>query len=107
MGARGGGLTHGRTEGRRVGARTSAAAKMPGTDGRQPARGRLGEAAVPPDTQPMEAKLVDDLPKDRGWQFEPKWDGFRCLAFRSGDEVALTAKSGKPLARYFPEMVAQ
>ncbi len=39
------------------------------------------------------------------WQFEPKWDGFRCLAFRQGDEVELRAKSGKPLGRYFPEMV--
>ena len=53
----------------------------------------------------MEAKLVDDLPSDPGWQFEPKWDGFRCLAFRAGDEVELRAKSGKPLTRFFPEMV--
>jgi ATP-dependent DNA ligase len=53
----------------------------------------------------MEAKLVDELPCERGWQFEPKWDGFRCLAFRTGSEVALQAKSGKPLARYFPEVV--
>src|SRR4029079_15069095 len=41
-----------------------------------------------------------------GWQFEPKWDGFRCLTFRAGGEVDLRAKSGKPLARYFPEGVA-
>ena len=54
----------------------------------------------------MEARLVDDFPEDPGWQFEPKWDGFRCLAFRAGDEVELRAKSGKPLARYFPEIVA-
>ena len=52
----------------------------------------------------MEARLVDDLPAEPGWQFEPKWDGFRCLAFRAGNEVELRAKSGKPLARYFPEM---
>ena len=45
------------------------------------------------------------LPDEPGWQFEPKWDGFRCLAFRAGEEVELRAKSGKPLARYFPEMV--
>jgi ATP-dependent DNA ligase len=57
------------------------------------------------DTAPMEAKLVDALPDEAGWQFEPKWDGFRCLAFRAGDEVDLRAKSGKPLARYFPEVV--
>jgi ATP-dependent DNA ligase len=57
------------------------------------------------DTAPMEAKLVDTLPDEAGWQFEPKWDGFRCLAYRAGDEVDLRAKSGKPLARYFPEVV--
>jgi ATP-dependent DNA ligase len=54
----------------------------------------------------MEAKLVTELPEEKGWQFEPKWDGFRCLAFRAGKEVDLRAKSGKPLARYFPEVVA-
>lgn len=46
------------------------------------------------------------LPKGAEWQFEPKWDGFRCLAFRDGAEVALMSKSGKPLERYFPELVA-
>jgi len=55
---------------------------------------------------PMEAHLVAELPGESGWQFEPKWDGFRCLAFRSGVDVDLRAKSGKPLARYFPEIVA-
>ncbi|HEX3365695.1 ATP-dependent DNA ligase [Phenylobacterium sp.] len=59
-----------------------------------------------PDFAPMEAKLVEALPVDPGWWFEPKWDGFRCLAFRSGDEVDLRAKSGKPLARYFPDVAA-
>jgi ATP-dependent DNA ligase len=54
----------------------------------------------------MEARLVDELPREPGWQFEPKWDGFRCLAFRAGDEVELRAKSGKTLSRYFPEVVA-
>ena len=43
----------------------------------------------------MEARLVDELPDEPGWQFEPKWDGFRCLAFRAGDQVELRAKSGK------------
>ncbi|MEQ1770155.1 MAG: ATP-dependent DNA ligase [Devosia sp.] len=56
--------------------------------------------------EPMEAKLVDALPKDDGWQFEPKWDGFRCIAVRRGADVALFAKSGKVLHRYFPEIVA-
>jgi ATP-dependent DNA ligase len=53
----------------------------------------------------MEALLAAELPEGDGWQFEPKWDGFRCLAQRDGDEVTLTSKSGKPLARYFPEVV--
>ena len=59
---------------------------------------------IPLSTPPMEARLIDRLPDDEGWQFEPKWDGFRCLAFRDGDEVALMSKSGKPLERYFPEV---
>ena len=56
--------------------------------------------------EPMEAKLVEALPVDEGWQFEPKWDGFRCLVFKTGDAVELVSKSGKPLARYFPEIVS-
>lgn len=52
----------------------------------------------------MEALLAAQLPEGKGWQFEPKWDGFRCLARRHGDEVTLTSKSGKPLARYFPDV---
>ena len=66
----------------------------------------LKSLAVPVDIEPMEAKLVAELPEEPGWQFEPKWDGFRCLAFRAGDQVDLRAKSGKPLGRYFPEVVA-
>jgi ATP-dependent DNA ligase len=53
---------------------------------------------------PMEAKSVSELPREAGWQFEPKWDGFRCLALRDGDQVQLFAKSGKPLLRYFPDV---
>ena len=53
----------------------------------------------------MEARVVDALPEGEAWQFEPKWDGFRCLAFKSGSEVELRAKSGKSLSRYFPEMI--
>jgi ATP-dependent DNA ligase len=52
----------------------------------------------------MEALLAAELPEGDGWQYEPKWDGFRCLAWRDGVEVTLTSKSGKPLARYFPEV---
>jgi ATP-dependent DNA ligase len=53
----------------------------------------------------MEALLAGELPDGKGWQFEPKWDGFRCLAKRDGDDVQLISKSGKPLGRYFPEML--
>jgi ATP-dependent DNA ligase len=53
----------------------------------------------------MEALLVDSIPDGSGWQYEPKWDGFRCLAFREGTEVYLQSKSCQPLARYFPEVV--
>jgi ATP-dependent DNA ligase len=60
------------------------------------------KASVP---APMEALLAAELPDGKGWQYEPKWDGFRCLARRDEDEVTLTSKSGKPLARYFPEVV--
>jgi len=67
-------------------------------------RSALAALPVAPGVEPMEAKLVDELPSEPGWQFEPKWDGFRCLAFRAGDEIELQAKSGKPLTRFFPEV---
>ena len=54
----------------------------------------------------MEARQESELPRDKGWQFEPKWDGFRCLAIRDGDNVEMLSRSGKSLARYFPDMVA-
>ena len=56
--------------------------------------------------EPMEALLAEKLPDGRGWQFEPKWDGFRCIAVREGEDVELWSKSGKPLGRYFPEIEA-
>ena len=65
-----------------------------------------GPFALPVSFAPMEAKLVGALPDDGGWQFEPKWDGFRCLAFREGDVVEIMSKGGKPLGRFFPEVVA-
>lgn len=65
-----------------------------------------GAFPLPVDTPPMEAKSAPTLPDDGTWQFEPKWDGFRCLVFKRGDHVDLRAKSGKPLGRYFPEAVA-
>lgn len=55
---------------------------------------------------PMEARLVECLPEGPDWQYEPKWDGFRCLLFRDGDSVAIQSRSGQPLQRYFPEVVA-
>jgi ATP-dependent DNA ligase len=61
---------------------------------------------VPRSYPPMEAQLVDELPVGPGWQYEPKWDGFRCLAFKDGDRVDVMSKAGKPLARYFPDVVA-
>jgi ATP-dependent DNA ligase len=66
----------------------------------------LANLGVPLDLHPMEARLVPDLPSGAGWQYEPKWDGFRCLAFRAGDQVEIKAKSGKSLSRFFPEVLS-
>jgi ATP-dependent DNA ligase len=54
---------------------------------------------------PMEARSVDEIPIGKEWQYEPKWDGFRCLIFREGDKIELQSKSGQPLTRYFPDLV--
>lgn len=61
---------------------------------------------IQPPYPPAEAKSVSALPHESGWLYEPKWDGFRCLAFRQGDEVVLQSKAGQPLGRYFPEILA-
>src|SRR3954469_10259533 len=61
---------------------------------------------IQPPFPPMEALSVDAIPTGDAWQYEPKWDGFRCLAFRDGDDVELQSKAGQPLGRYFPEVVA-
>ena len=61
---------------------------------------------IPFDYEPMNARLVDEVPDAGDWRYEPKWDGFRCLAFRDGTRVELRSKSGQPLGRYFPELVA-
>jgi ATP-dependent DNA ligase len=55
---------------------------------------------------PMEAKSVDDIPEGPDWQYEPKWDGFRCIVFRDGEKIQLQSKAGQPLARYFPDLVS-
>ncbi|HEX9938421.1 MAG TPA: ATP-dependent DNA ligase [Longimicrobium sp.] len=60
---------------------------------------------IPLSYAPMEAESQAEIPSGEGWQYEPKWDGFRCLAFRDGDDVELRSKAGKPLARYFPDVV--
>jgi ATP-dependent DNA ligase len=59
-----------------------------------------------PPYPPMEALSVEEIPVGSEWQYEPKWDGFRCLVFRDGATVTLQSKSGKPLTRYFPDVVA-
>ncbi len=59
-----------------------------------------------PPVEPMLAKATPDLPTDEGWLFEPKWDGFRALVFRDGDEVFTQSRDLKPLDRYFPELAA-
>jgi ATP-dependent DNA ligase len=60
---------------------------------------------IQPPFAPMEALSVESIPEGREWQYEPKWDGFRCLAFRDGDDVDLQSKASRPLGRYFPEIV--
>jgi ATP-dependent DNA ligase len=60
---------------------------------------------IHPPFAPMEALSVDEIPLGAEWQYEPKWDGFRCLAFRDGPSVELQSKSGQPLTRYFPEIL--
>jgi ATP-dependent DNA ligase len=60
---------------------------------------------LPKTYAPMEAQAAERLPEGPEWHYEPKWDGFRCLAFRDDKQVYLESKSGKPLTRYFPELV--
>jgi ATP-dependent DNA ligase len=68
---------------------------------------RNDDFPLPLDTSPMEARTAEILPEQDGpWLYEPKWDGFRCLAFKDRKIIDLRAKSGKPLGRYFPELVA-
>jgi ATP-dependent DNA ligase len=80
------------------------------TEGALPAESLQGdfpklELPIQPPYPLMEAKNVDEIPRGEGWQYEPKWDGFRSLVFRDGDEVVLQSKAGQPLGRYFPEIV--
>lgn len=61
---------------------------------------------IKPPIEPMETRQVARIPEGEAWSYEPKWDGFRCIAFRDGDDVELQSKSGETLTRYFPEIVA-
>jgi ATP-dependent DNA ligase len=63
--------------------------------------------SLKPPLPPMEARSVDEIPSGDGWQYEPKWDGFRCVAFRNDSDIFLQSKAGQPLARYFPDVVRQ
>jgi ATP-dependent DNA ligase len=60
----------------------------------------------PPPLEPMLSKAASTLPEGEGWQFEPKWDGFRTIVFRDGDEILLQSRDSKPMNRYFPELIA-
>ncbi|MGI8794877.1 MAG: ATP-dependent DNA ligase [Acidimicrobiales bacterium] len=60
---------------------------------------------VEPPVSPMLAKAAKAVPEGPNWQYEPKWDGFRCIVFRDGDEVVLGSRNTKPLTRYFPELL--
>jgi ATP-dependent DNA ligase len=53
----------------------------------------------------MEAKSASELPTGNHWQYEPKWDGFRCIAFRDDEKIELQSKAGRSLTRYFPDIV--
>jgi ATP-dependent DNA ligase len=63
------------------------------------------ELAVNPPVLPMLAKRIEELPRGEDWIYEPKWDGFRAIVFRDGDEVFIQSRDGKPLNRYFPELL--
>lgn len=85
-------------------------AKKVVTEGAVPAE-KLGQEfpeidlRIRPPFPPAEAKSVEEIPNGPEWLYEPKWDGFRCLAFRKGKQVLLQSKAGQPLGRYFPELV--
>ncbi len=61
---------------------------------------------VEPPVSPMLAKLAREMPVGDQWAYEPKWDGFRCIVFRDGDEIELGSRNERPLTRYFPDLVA-
>src|ERR1700736_730356 len=70
-----------------------------------PRRTTARNASESPRLAAMEARSADTIPRGTEWQYEPKWDGFRCLLSRQGSTVELRSKSGEDLTRYFPELV--
>src|SRR4051812_1919454 len=60
-----------------------------------------------PPIKPQLAKSAKDLPEGEAWRYEPKWDGFRTIVFRDGDDVQLQSRNGRPMNRYFPDIVEQ
>jgi ATP-dependent DNA ligase len=73
--------------------------------GRKAGHLRWGVMPLKAPIPPMEATSADAIPVGPEWQYEPKWDGFRCLVFRRGEKIELQSKAGKPLTRYFPDVV--
>jgi len=110
-------MRHARTRARRPKGRRArhetAVGRVPEPGCRTAARERAGPASPPfvslpfaPPLKPMLAKLADALPEGERWVFEPKWDGFRALVFRDGDEVHIQSRELRPLERYFPDLLA-
>jgi len=66
---------------------------------------RAGMLPLTPPVEPMLAKLAADLPAGDRWLYEPKWDGFRAIVFRDGEDVLVQSRDLKPLNRYFPELL--
>src|SRR5581483_2081895 len=67
---------------------------------------RFSDLPLRPPIEPMKSRQVASIPLGERWMYEPKWDGFRCVAFRSGNDVELESKSGQSLTRYFPEIAS-
>ena len=74
---------------------------------RFPTAGKIDGMTLPlqPPFKPMLAKLTRTIPEGDGWLFEPKWDGFRCVVFRDGDDIELASRNERPFTRYFPELL--
>ncbi len=80
---------------------------MPIRRGTQTTIGQYGNVVLPiqPPIAPMLSKAAAEIPVGEGWHYEPKWDGFRCIVFRDGDDLELTSRNERPFTRYFPELI--